>query len=238
MKKTIIIGATSGIGRELAKLYSARGWEVGITGRRTELLKSLAEDLQTRTYDLTLDIQQTAEAQASLQRLIQEMNGVDLIIISAGTGHLNEDLEWEMEQDTIDTNVTGFAAIANTAMKHFSDRGSGHLVGISSIAAIRGSDVAPAYNASKAFVSNYLEGLRKRCAKRNLPIAITDVQPGLVDTDMAKGEGLFWVAPAEEAAKQIFRAVERKKKRVYVTKRWGLIALLLRILPDCIYNRM
>lgn len=238
MKKVIIIGATSGIGRELAKLYSINGYEVGITGRRTELLNSLASELQTETYKSTLDIQKTKETQLALEELIQKMNGVDLIIINAGTGHLNDNLDWEKEKDTINTNVLGFTAVANTAMHYFLKNGSGHLVGISSIASIRGSDIAPAYNASKAYISNYLEGLRIKASKKNKSITITDIRPGLVDTDMAQGEGLFWVMPPQKVAQQIFKAIETKKRKVYITKRWAMIAFLLKILPEWLYKKL
>ncbi len=128
--------------------------------------------------------------------------------------------------------------MANIAMHHFLSKGSGHLVGISSIAAIRGDDTAPAYNASKAFISNYMAGLRKKISKARLPIVVTDVQPGFVDTAMAKGDGLFWVASPQKAAHQIYTAIEKKKKHVYVTKRWKLIGWLMKIMPEFIYNRM
>lgn len=238
MKKVIIIGATSGIGKELAKIYSCSGYEVGIVGRRTELLNELASELSTKTYKLTLNITKTETVIQSLEELIQEMKGVDIFVISAGTGHINESLDWQKEKETINTNVSGFAAVANIAMQYFIKNGSGHLVGISSIASIRGSRDAPAYNASKAFVSNYLEGLRGKAIKVKLPIAVTDIQPGFVDTAMAKGEGLFWVASPEKAAKQIYKAIKQKKKKACITKRWALVAWLLRIMPDFIYNKM
>jgi short-subunit dehydrogenase len=173
-----------------------------------------------------------------LGELIREMGGVDVIVISAGIGFINPDLNWEQEEETIDVNVSGFAAMANVAFEHFHSRGSGQIVGISSIAAIRGSGDSPAYNASKAFVSNYLEGLRQKASKLKIPIVVTDIQPGLVDTAMAKGDGLFWVAPPEIAAKQIFRAIRNKKKHAYITKRWRVIAWLLRVMPDRMYDWM
>ncbi len=165
----------------------------------------------------------------ALKQLINEMGGMDLVVISAGVGHGNRGLEWSKERETIEVNVTGFAAVANAAFKYFSQKGGGHIVGISSIAAIRGNGSAPAYNASKAFVSNYLDGLRQKARKSKLPITITDVQPGFVDTPMLKGKGLFWVAPAAKAARQIYGAVKAKKRHVYITKRWRLIAWLLKV---------
>jgi short-subunit dehydrogenase len=108
---------------------------------------------------------------------------------------------------------------------------------ISSIAAIRGSGAAPAYAASKAFMSNYLEGLRIKAFKTGLPIVVTDIQPGFVDTAMAQGQGLFWVAPPNTAALQIYKAIERKAKHAYVTRRWSIIGWLLKALPDFLYYR-
>jgi len=170
--------------------------------------------------------------------LIAEMDDVDLFIVSAGTGFLNPDLNWEHERDTVAVNVLGFCAAVNVAVSYLKTRDSGHLVGISSVAGLRGDSVAPAYSASKAFVSNYLDGVRQLVRKRQLPIVVTDVQPGFVDTAMAKGDGLFWVATPREAAQQIFDAIRKRRKHVYVTKRWRIIAWFLRVAPDWLYCRL
>lgn len=135
-----------------------------------------------------------------LEELIRKMGGMDLIVISSGVGFINPDLNWSLEKEIIDVNVSGFTSMANVAFKYFCKQSSGHIVGISSIAAIRGGGEAPAYNASKAFVSNYMEGLRQKADKLKTPITVTEIQPGFVDTAMAKGEGLFWVASPEKAA--------------------------------------
>lgn len=158
------------------------------------------------------------------------MESVHLIVICAGTGHLNPKLDWDKEKNTIDTNVTGFCAMANTAIRYFQQQGFGHLVAISSIARIRGNPKAPAYNASKAFVSNYMEALRIKTKHSN--ISVTDIQPGFVDTKMSKGDKLFWVSSPQKAARQIFNAIVKKKKIAYVSKRWRLVAILLKIIPE------
>ncbi|OGF45774.1 MAG: oxidoreductase [Candidatus Firestonebacteria bacterium RIFOXYA2_FULL_40_8] len=238
MKKAIIIGASSGIGRELAKIFASNGYEVGIVARRTGLLDELKAEMTVNTYTAAIDITNTDIVIRSLEYLIKEMSVVDIVVISAGIGYINPELDWSKDKETIDTNVSGFAAIAGTAMKYFAQKKSGHLVGISSIAGIRGSNECSAYNASKAFMSNYLEGLRKKSEKEKMDITITDIQPGLVDTAMAKGEGLFWVAPPKKAAKQIYKAILKKKKKAYITKRWAIIAWVLKIIPDFIYNKI
>lgn len=237
MKKAIIIGASSGIGRELAKVLSQNSYALGLTGRRTDLLESLRNDISATSFVKKIDISEQDDAMVHLENLISEMGGLDLIVISSGIGFLNTELGWKEEKETIDVNVTGFAAMTNIAFRYFLKQGSGHIVGISSIAALRGSGEAPAYNASKAFVSNYLEGLRQKVTKAGLAITVTDIQPGFVDTAMAKGEGLFWIAPTQKAAYQIYKAIEGRKKHAYITKRWRFIAWLLKAIPDRLYNK-
>jgi short-subunit dehydrogenase len=230
-KNVIIIGASSGIGKELAKIFSENGFTVGMTARRLELLSQTAKELPGASFVKYMDISDADEAIYILEQLIEEMGEVQTIVINAGIGFVNPDLDWEKEKSTIDVNVAGFAAMANVAMKLFIKQGFGHLVGISSISAIRGSSHAPAYSASKAFMSHYLEGLRLKVLKMKIPVTITDIQPGFVDTAMAKGDKLFWVAPARTAALQIFDAIEKKKSHAYITKRWCLIAWLLKLTP-------
>jgi short-subunit dehydrogenase len=238
MKKAIIIGASSGIGRELSVILSQNGYTVCATGRRADLLESLQSELSPASFVRTMDVSDTENAIKTFNTINEDLNGTDLVVISAGTGHLNPDLQWLEEKDTIDVNVAGFSAIAGAAYCHFTQQRSGHLVGISSLAALRGGGDAPAYYASKAFVSNYLQGLRHKTAKLRIPIYISDIRPGFVDTAMAQGDGLFWVQSPEKAARQIFVAIQKKRKVAYITKRWILVAWILRILPDAIYHKM
>lgn len=236
--KALIVGSTSGIGQALAEVFIANGYIVGLTGRRGEMLAAISQQHGDSVFCQVMDVDDPEQAAAQLESIIARIGGMDLIIISAGTGMINPELSWEPERKTIATNVNGFAAIATCAMRYFLKQGHGHLVGISSIAAIRGSSEAPAYNASKAFVANYLEGLHVKARKSGLPIFVTDVMPGFVDTAMAQGPGLFWVASPQKAAQQIFAAIQRKKRIAYITRRWRLIAWLMRLLPDFLYARL
>lgn len=238
MDKAIIIGASSGIGRELANILSKEKYTLGLMARRSELLFELQRELPTKSYVKNIDISKPDEAMSKLTELIHEMNGVDLIIITSGIGNLNNELNWNEEKETIDVNVTGVTAIINISLKHFMEKNYGQLVVISSIACLRGDKEAPAYSASKAYISNYLDGIRCKVKKNKNNITITDVRPGLVDTDMAKGEGLFWVQSPQKVACQIHKKIKQKKKIVYVTKRWAVIAIILRYMPDWIYHRL
>ena len=239
MKKAIIIGASSGIGMQLARMMSADGYILGLAGRRTELLEKLKSELPCEAYTKYMDISNTQDSMNSLDELINEMGSVDLVFLSAGIGHINHDLEWQLEQETIDINVSGATAIINTTMKYFINKGVGHLAVMSSVASLRGGYDGPAYAASKAYLSNYVEGIRCKVKKQNLGIiSITDVKAGLIDTDMAKGEGLFWVMPLEKATKQIYNALLKKKDEVYVTKRWGIMAFILKRVPKSLYHKI
>lgn len=237
MQKAIIIGASSGIGRELAKILAREGYEVGLVARRKEFLLSLQKEIPGKTYLKQVDVSAPSKAIPEMDALINEMGGIDLAVLSAGTGFINPDLDWEKEKDTIDVNVLGFSAMANVFIKHFLMKGKGHLVGISSIVAIRGCGSGPAYNASKAFVSNYLEGLRQKAVKEKKQIVVTNIKPGFVDTAMAKGEGLFWVTPVNEASEMIYKVIQKKKSHAYISPRWRLIAWLLKCMPNYIYDR-
>ncbi len=237
MKNAIVIGATSGIGHELAILLAQSTYKVGITGRRKENLEQLKatepEKFVTSSFDCTADSNSD-----KLDELVKEMGGLDLLVISSGIGFLNSTLDFNLEQRTNQLNVIAFTEIANWAFTYFEKQGRGHLVGISSIAGVRGNKDVPAYNASKAFQISYLESLRQKARKTGNPIYVTDIRPGLVDTEMAKGEGLFWVAPKEKAARQIYHLIQKKRDVGYVTKRWGIVAVILKAIPNCIYKRL
>ena len=238
MKKVIIIGATSGIGKGLAQKLAEENYVVGITGRRTELLNELKSEKPNLFYPKTFDITDTNKIVENLEELTKELGGLDLLIISSGTGDLNEKLDYEIEKRTIETNVTGFTCVANWAFNYFENQKAGHLGAISSVGGLRGSRIAPAYNATKAYQINYLEGLRQKATKLKTQIFVTDIRPGFVDTAMAKGEGQFWVASVDKATSQIFDAIKRKKKIVYITKRWKFIGTILKRIPRQIYDRM
>lgn len=233
MKRVIIIGASSGIGAELARVFSKSPCKLGLVARRLPLLETLKKELPVEVHLASLDVTKPDEIPAALEQLVERLGGLDILIIGAGTGHLSCD--WDKEHETIQTNVVGFCAVANWGMKFFMHQGQGHIVGISSIAALRGSG---SYSASKAFVSNYLEGLAKKAYRSKQPITISDIRPGFMDTSMAKGAGIFWLASVQRASQQIYEAILKKKRVVYITKRWRIIAFLLKDLPFALYRKI
>ena len=238
MKKAIVVGASSGIGYQLAVLLAQNGYKVGITGRRDELLLNLQATNPQQFVVSAFDVTDIAVVPQKLKQLTDELGGLDLMVLSSGTGKINPELDTKVEQDINALNVAGFTAVADWAFNFFQKQAFGQFAAITSIAGIRGSRQAPAYFASKAYQINYLEGLRQKAKKTKLPIYITDIRPGFVDTAMAAGENLFWVASVEKAAKQIYAAIENRRDVVYITKRWRIVGFLFWILPKFIHKRL
>jgi short-subunit dehydrogenase len=236
--KVLIIGATSGIGKAIAEHYAAENHTVGITGRRTEKLEEIKNSFPNAAiYPAFMDVVNTEESRQKLGELIEEMGGCDVLIINAGVGYPKATYEQELQ--VVDINARGFMALANYGYEYFKTQGKGHLVGISSVAATRSSPYAPEYHATKAFMSSYLEGLRYRSAKWHENIHVTDIRPGFVETAMTEqNKTMFWVATPQKAARQIADAIEGKEAVAYITKRYVLIAMLLKLLPDWIYTKV
>ena len=235
-QKIIIIGSTSGIGRELARLYAVNGFRVGVTGRRMNLLLSLQEEFPQNIFIERFDVT-GKENIPHLQSLIEKLDGLDILIYNSGYGEPSKELDWEIENKTTAINVNGFVEIICYGFNYFINQGYGQIACTSSVASVRGTSMAPAYSAGKAFESTYMEGLYLKAKRLKKNIAVTDIQPGFVDTHLAKGDGKFWVAPVKKAAAQIYRAIQKKKKRAYITKRGTTIAWLLKNIPGFIYNR-
>ena len=237
MKKAIIIGATSGIGQEVAKCLLLEGWKIGVAGRRQSSLENLQRAAPDQIQIQALDVTQE-DASEKLNLLIDKLGGMDLFLLSSGIGFQNMDLNMEVELNTAHTNVEGFIRMVDTAFMYFKKNGGGHLAVISSIAGTKGLGVAPAYSATKRFQNTYIDALEQLSYLQKLHIRFTDIRPGFVDTAMAKGEGLFWVTPVDKAVKQIKKAISKKKKVAFISKRWRYVTILFRLLPSAIYCRM
>ncbi len=239
MPNAIVFGATSGIGKQLAEFLVNDGYKVAITGRRFELLNEIKSTNPESYIIKQNDVQDIVQIETVFNEIISELGSVDLIIHSSGIGYENPELDWEKEYDTVKTNVVGATRIYDLAFNLFSKQGFGHLVAISSIASLRGSRGAPAYFASKAYQVNYLESLYLKTKEvKGGKIYITDVRPGFVDTKMALGDGIFWMASLDKASKQIYSAIKRKKRKVYISKRWNLIAWVLKIVPSWLMKKV
>ncbi|MGA9752550.1 MAG: SDR family NAD(P)-dependent oxidoreductase [Acidobacteriota bacterium] len=237
MPTAIITGASAGLGRELAKIMARDGWTLGLIARNRAALEELSAELGPAAKVRAADVTDADGITAHLDALAAELGGLDCMVVNAGVAPHNRKLAWEQERTTVATNVLGFAACASWAARLFYQQRRGHLVGLSSVASLSGSAAVPAYNASKAFASRYMDGLRANLGR--FGIAVTDVRPGYVRTHMTEDQpGMFWVVDAETAARGIYRAIRRRAKVAYVPRRWALIALLARLAPGRLYQKL
>lgn len=234
----LIIGATSGIGKALFEKYIIEGNRLGIVGRRAYLQDEFYQQHPDNTFTSAADIIKQEEIEQAIHTLCAKLEHIDLAIVCSGTGDLNPSLDYALECPAIDTNVRGWTFVIDTLYHIFEQQGHGHLVAVTSVGGLRGETMAPAYSATKAYQNNYMEALRKKAYKSGGSITVTDIRPGLVDTVMAKGDGLFWVMPVEKVAHQIISAIRKKKSKVYVTKRWHFLAIINKNLPFVLYKRI
>lgn len=238
--KAIIIGASSGIGAALAIELSKRSYTLGLTARRVAMMeKELQPQLKAPSFLAHMDVSDLESSIPTLRKMIEQMGGVDLIILNAGISGKSVNMEREAAEYLIRVNVLGFAGLLHEAYRIFQKQGYGHIIGISSIASLLPHPNGSAYNASKAFVSNYLDSMRLRIKRRGENIAVTDVLPGYVHTPMTEeNKRMFWVAPVDKAARQIVDDIARKKSVSYISRRWRLVAYLLYLMPRGFMNRI
>ena len=236
----IIIGATSGIGASLARQAVEKGYTVGGTGRRVERLQSLKDELGESFFFKKMDVVDRDDAARQLHSLIEEMGGMDIIVLNSGISNYPSSSIIDMEQEVVDVNISGFIRLFGEAFKYFKSRGSGQIVGVSSIASLFGAARAAPYSASKAFISNYMQAYRQRCnASGKYNITITDVKPGFVVSEMTEDvPGMFWVADTDKAVRQMLHDIEKKKSYSYITRRWRLVAWLIKLTPNWVIDRL
>ncbi|TGK06233.1 SDR family NAD(P)-dependent oxidoreductase [Leptospira fletcheri] len=242
-KKIIVVGASSGIGKEIATQLIAEGHKVALFARREKELKNLLGSASSakagQVYTFKHDVTQYSQVPSTFAKAIKSLGGLDEIYYSSGVMHRIEPNEFSIEKDLemLEVNLLGCVAWLDLAAKFFQDQKSGKIVGISSIAGDRGRRSNPVYNASKAGMTTYLEALRNRLAVKG--IQVVTVRPGMIETPMTAGlSGLFWVITAKEAANTILQKVNSGKEDFYVPARWALVSLVIRSIPSFIFRRL
>ena len=256
-KRAIVMGATSGIGQEVARLLAANGYEVGIAGRRKERLVQMAQATPGIVTHRQIDVTKE-DAPTELQKLIEELGGMDLYFHSSGIGWENVALDADKELKTVETNGVGFVRMVSAAYNWFAEqradeakqRAEGdeqraddkerkaRIACITSIARTRGLGAAPAYSATKRMQAHYLECLSQQARMRHLNIGITDIRPGFVATDLIAGSHFPLQLKAEDVARTIVRAIERGSEVVTIDWRYRLLVAAWQLIPRWLWVRL
>lgn len=237
IEKAIIIGATSGIGLEVARRLWRDGAVVGVAGRRADRLEAFEKECGCRVTTQQLDV--TAEDSGEkLLLLVDKLGGADLIFICSGVGSQNADLNAEVELTTAETNVVGFMRIAVAAFNYFKANGGGHIAAVSSIAGTKGLGIAPAYSATKRFQNIYLQCLAQLSSMQCCNIAFTDIRPGFVDTDLLKSGKYPMLMKPDYVARKIVKALYRKERVVVIDWKYRILVAFWRMIPDFIWEKL
>lgn len=251
------MGATSGIGQEVAKLLAANGYEVGIAGRREERLVQMAQATPGIVAHRQIDVTKE-DAPTELHKLIEELGGMDLYFHSSGIGWENVSLDPDKELKTVETNGVGFVRMVSAAYNWFAEqkadeakqRAEGdeqrasskerkaRIACITSIARTRGLGAAPAYSATKRMQAHYLECLSQQARMRHLNIGITDIRPGFVATDLIAGSHFPLQLKAEDVARTIVRAIEQGREVVTIDWRYRLLVAAWQLIPRWLWVRL
>lgn len=243
-KKAILVGASRGLGAAIAKQLASEGYLIALLSRSSEDLKSLSEEINQTAGEVVArdyyhDVKNFGEVETLLPRLISDLGGLDLFIFNSGILNQTalEEFNFASDQEMIEVNLIGALAWFNPVAKVFQSIGSGHIVGISSVAGDRGRILNPAYGASKAGLSSILESYRNRLTRKG--VRVLTVKPGFLDTDMTKGKtGLMFMTSPADAAAQISKAIHSGKQTVYVSPIWGIIMLIVRLIPSFIFRKL
>ncbi len=251
MKKAIVMGGTSGIGLEVVRLLAGEGWQVGVAGRRGQLLGEVMSSTPGVVAVKVIDVC-SEDATERLRELIDDMGGIDLYVHSSGIGYQNVALDTDKEMRTVETNCIGFTRMLTSVYHYFADRhradvSQGHdtcrdkvyqIAAISSIAGTKGLGAAPAYSSTKRYQNHYLECLDQQARMSGLPIRITDIRPGFVATDLIKGGSYPLQLSASDVARTIVSAIRRRRSVVTIDWRYALLVGLWRMVPRWIWVRM
>lgn len=240
----LITGASSGLGEAMARQYASRGDHLALISRREECLSSLSEELRqkspgSKVFWKAADVTDIASLHQAMNELREQSGGIDRVIANAGiatrnrigSGHLSEDIH------VFRTNIEGAVATLDQATSWFRQSGRGHLVAISSVAAMRGMPSFGAYCASKAALASYMQALRAELYDTD--IHCTTLFPGYIDTPLNNMmTSRPFLVDSEKGARLMLELIDRKVAESTVpVKPWKVIASLLRWAPDSIIAR-
>lgn len=241
MKKIVIIGASSGMGYQMAADFAAAGCRVGIAARREQPLKTLKEQYPQNIEYLTLDVT-SKDAVERFQNLIELIDGMDILIYASGCGWQNLELDATKDARTVAVNVGGFTTILTAAYKYFRDTANvsrGRIAAITSVAGAKGIGRSAVYSASKRYQWTFLQALDQLAHTQHVNVGITDIRPGFVNTELLGDHTPYPMEMSVAyAAKKIELAVLRGRRVAYIDSRWRIVADIMKLIPNPLWPHL
>ena len=237
MKRIVIVGATSGLGCEVARLCIAAGWRVGAAGRNEEALRQLKASAPEQVETTVINVMHD-DAPQRLAELVGRLGGMDIYFHASGIGKRNTELRPDIELDTLRTNGEGFVRMATAAFGWFRTHGGGHIAVISSVAGTRGLGSAPAYSATKRLQNSYIDALAQLAHMEHLDIRFTDIRPGFVATPLLAGDDYPLLMQPGPVARRIFRALVQRRRRAVIDRRYAVLVFFWRLIPQWLWERL
>jgi NAD(P)-dependent dehydrogenase (short-subunit alcohol dehydrogenase family) len=237
-KTVFITGASSGIGRALAMELASRGYDLFLTARRVDVLEQLRGDIAAadparRVEIRGLDVTDDADVVAAIEEAADRLGRCDIVVANAGVGNSGRVAEGNVERARliVQTNLVGAIATIDAAVAQFRRQGGGQIVGVSSVAGVRGLPGSSSYSASKAGLAVYLQSVRAETYGE--PITVTTIAPGYIDTPLNRDmKSRPFLIGVEQGARRMADLIERRVAYATVPRfPWTFLAPLLRVLP-------
>lgn len=239
MKRIVIIGASSGIGRRVAIDFAKMGWKVAIAARREEKLKETATVYPDRIMYTYLDVT-AQDAVERFNNLIEANGGMDVLLFASGVGFANPELQWGKDEPIVAVNVLGFTRIINAAYIYFKKTENvfkGQICAITSIAGTKGLGVAPSYSASKRYQRTYLQAIDQLAHLQHVRIGVTDIRPGFIRTDLLDSSKSYpLIMAVDYAAPSVEKAILRRVRVANIDWRWNLVNGFWNMIPDALWR--
>ncbi|MCI9042758.1 MAG: SDR family NAD(P)-dependent oxidoreductase [Muribaculaceae bacterium] len=241
MKKIVIVGASSGIGFQVAADFARAGWRVGMAARRLEPMQAIKDQYPDHVEIASIDVT-APDAPQRFADLIEAIDGMDTLLFCSGTGFTDPELDDARIVNTLEVNVVGFARIVAEAYKYFRATASveqGQIAVITSVAATKGLGIAASYSASKRFQVQFINSLEQLAYTQQVNVAFTDIRPGFVRTPILRDDRSYpMIMSVAEAAKLVERAVVARKRVAVIDSRWRIVAGLWSLIPQRLWRHV
>ncbi len=241
MKKIVVIGASSGIGRRLAIDFARVGCRVGIAARNEEKLDEIKQMYPDRIAKMRIDVT-APDAVKRFYDLIELIDGMDILVYASGVGFQDPDLNDERTKEMLETNVVGFARITAAAYKYYRETANvqpGQIAAITSVAGTKGIGVAAAYSASKTFQQRFICALEQLAYQQQVNVRFTDIRPGFVRTGLLSDDKDYPMCMSvDKVAPLIEEAILRRRRYATVDSRWRIVNAVWSLVPQCLWRHV